>query len=78
MNRKELPDSLPTNGNSSADHRQFLCIGPENLSQRTGNNCALLVKDQLSDQLLKIRSNFSEIGRDHFMIRFSDLEDLAC
>ena len=78
MNRQQLPDSLPTNGNSSTNHRQFLHEEPAILAQRTGKNCALSVRDQLPDKSFEIRVNFSEIDRDPFMIRFSALEDLAC
>jgi hypothetical protein len=77
MNRKGLPDSLSAIGNLGVHHRQLLHNEPENLSQRTGKNCALSVSDQLADKSLVIRVNFSEIDRDPFAMRFSDLEDHA-
>ncbi|TFC03635.1 hypothetical protein [Cryobacterium mannosilyticum] len=77
MNRKGLPDSLSTIGNSGAHHRQFGYNEPEMLAHRTGKNCALSVRDQLLDQLSVIRVNFSEIDRAHSCIRFFDLEEAA-
>jgi hypothetical protein len=63
MNRQFFPVSLSTTGKSRRNHRQFLHDKPAILSQRTGKNCALSVRDQLLDKSLMIRVNFSEIDR---------------